>query len=146
MPSAIDQGEATRLCNAMLGLGYTAPTLPIKARLVTTMGTVTAAGTEVVNSGGSTYTPQNFVASSSSPSPNTATTGVVANSVAAIVFSNMPDTSGVTGVKGVELWDSAATPVRKMLGTLAQTKITALGDSLTFATSQLSAQIQSVLV
>lgn len=145
MPSGFDQGEATRLCNAMLGLGYTAPVLPVKARLMTVMGTVSANGTEVVNAGGSTYAAQPFVAATSSPCPASATNGAITNSAAAITYANMPDTSGAGGVKAVEYWDSSATPLRKQLGTLAATKITALGDSITFATSQLAATVNAVL-
>lgn len=146
MPSGNDQAEATRLCNLMLGVGSPVATvLPIRARLMTTMGTPTANGTEVVNAGGSAYAAQVFADGTASPSPNGATNGVLVNSAAAVTFTNMPDTSGVTGVKAVETWDNSSTPKRKQLGTLAVNKVTALGDSITFATSQLSAAVNAVL-
>ena len=51
--------EANAILAASSGqAAYTAPTAPIKVALVTTTGTATAAGTEVVNAGGSTYARQ----------------------------------------------------------------------------------------
>jgi len=127
----IDQAESTRLNNAMLGLAaYPATTSPIRGRLTTTTGTAAAAGTEVVNAGGSAYASQSVTAGL----PTSSTNGSVTNSVAAITYTNMPATT----VTAIELWDSAATPVRKMVGALTTAKTTALGDSLTFATSQLT--------
>lgn len=133
MPSGLDNAEATRLVNAMLGLGtYTAPTLPIVVRLMTSMGTATANGTELAGN-----VRQPFVAASGSPSPNTATNGEITNSVAQIILAGL--SAGT--VRGVELWDSAPTPRRKMAGTLAAEKVVAAGDSLVFATSALTTRL-----
>lgn len=137
MPSGLDNAEATRLVNAMLGLtAYTASQLPINVRLVTSIPTATTNGSEL---SGNVRVP--FVAASganpASPSPTAATNGAITNSVSAITFPNL--TAGE--VVGVELWDSNGTPRRKMYGTLAANKTVAAGDSLVFATSALTASL-----
>jgi hypothetical protein len=100
----------------------TRPTTPLKVALVTANGTDTSAGTEV--SGGS-YARQNvtFTAASS---------GATAND-AAITFTNMPAAT----IVGVEVWDSAGTPVRLWYGALAANKTTNSGDTFTIATGDL---------
>lgn len=121
----LDQAEANRLLNAMLGkASYTAPTTPIRLRLMTANGSASAAGTEVTNSGGSAYASQDI----STALPSGGTNGSITNT-SAITFTNMP---AVTTV-GAEGWDSAGTPRRAFLGPLTSSKTTALGDSLTFA-------------
>jgi hypothetical protein len=111
-----------------------APTAPIMARLMTGLGTASANGTEVQNAGGSAYAPQSVTAAT----PSSPTAGVLTSN-APITYTNMPDTSGPGGVKGIETWDSASTPRRIQLGSLAATKVTNLGDSLTIASGQFSA-------
>ncbi len=129
-----DIAEANRLIGAAYGkVPYAAPTNPIMARLVTTLGTATTPGTEVTNAGGSAYAPQNV----SDATPGAPSAGVLTSN-AAITFTNMPDTSGVGGVKGVETW-SSGTPRRIQFGPLAAVRVTALGDSLTIASGQFSA-------
>lgn len=128
----LDQAEASRLVQAMLGkVAYVAPTTPMKNRLMTTNGSASSNGTEVVNSGGSTYASQD----ASAATPAGATNGVIANN-SAITYTNMPDTTA-NPVKGVELWDSAGSPRRACYGPLTANKTTALGDSLTFAAGAL---------
>jgi len=134
----LDQAEATRLLNATLGLvTYVAPTTPMKARLCSTTGTPTAAGTELVNSGGSTYAAQPLSTSTVLPAAN-AVAGSIANSGTAptITFSNLPAVAS-PGIVSVEIIDSAGTPRRSMYGALTVAKIVALGDSVAFAASQL---------
>lgn len=129
-----DIAEANRLIGAAYGkVAYVAPTTPIMARLMTTNGTASSNGTEVVNAGGSAYAPQDVTAGT----PAAPTSGVLTSNQA-ITFTNMPDTSGVGGVKGIETW-SSGTPRRIQLGPLAATRVTALGDSLTIASGQFSA-------
>lgn len=135
----LDQAEANRLLNASLGLvAYAAPTMPMKARLLTAMGSSTANGTEVVNSGGSTYSPQ-IVAQTTgtNPFPNGgATAGSINNSVAAVTFANMP-AEGSGAIVGIEIIDSNGTPRRQSYGTLTVPKGTNLGDSIAIAVNQL---------
>ena len=130
-----DIAEANRLIGAAYGkVAYVAPTTPIMARLMTTLGTASANGTEVANAGGSAYAPQSVTAAT----PAAPASGVLTSN-AGITYTNMPDTSGVGGVKGIETWDSGSTPRRIQTGPLAATKVTALGDSLTIASGQFSA-------
>lgn len=124
----IDQAEATNQLKAETGKAvYVATVTPLRGRLTTTNGTATAAGTEVVNSGGSTYASQDASAALGTPAAGSVTT------TGALTWSNLP---GAT-IVGIELWDSAGTPVRKRFGPLTASKTVALGDSLTMAAGAL---------
>lgn len=132
----LDQTEAINQLNAELGkVAYTATTAPIMGRLMTAMGASSAVnGTEVANSGGSTYAAQNIGGSLPNATAN-GTAGAVSSNTAAITWSNLPTCT----VVGTELWDSAGTPKRKRYGTLTASKSVALGDSLTMAAAALVA-------
>jgi hypothetical protein len=95
------------------GLASTAPTTPLKVGLVTAIGSDTAAGTEVTGGG---YARQSL-------SVAAAVNGATSNS-ADLVWSNMP---AVT-VVGVEIWDSAGTPVRLWYGALSASRTVNAGD------------------
>ncbi len=95
----------------------TRPTTPLKVRLMTANGSDSSAGTEVANAGGATYAPQNITLA-------TAASGATSNS-STLSFANMP---AVT-VVGVEIWDSAGSPVRLWHGPLAASKTVNLGDT-----------------
>lgn len=125
----IVQVEATNQLNASLGKAtYTATVTPMMLRLMSTNGSATAAGTEVANSGGSTYAAQNLTTALGTASAGSITT------TSAVTHTNMP---AITTV-GVEIWDSAGTPIRKWFGALSASKTTALGDSLSFAASSIT--------
>jgi hypothetical protein len=120
--SNIVQVESNHLVDAALGTTvYANPTGTTKLGLVTAAGSNTAAGTEVANAGGSSYSRQaiTFTGASAGSAPN----------AAIINFTNMPACT----VVGVEIWDSAGTPVRRFFGNLTASKTTALGDTLSFA-------------
>lgn len=104
------------LDHALLTTSYT-PSTPLKLRLMTANGSASAAGTEVT---GGSYTPQTIAFSAAS-------SGSASNS-AEITFSAMP---GVT-VVGLEIWDSAGTPIRQWWGALTSSKTVASGDDLKF--------------
>lgn len=128
----IDATEALNQVRASLGLAaYTATTDPIMGRLMTANGNPDGStnGTEVVNSDGSTYTPQDVDAAL----PTNPTSLPVVNTGAA-TWTNLPTAT----VVGLELWDSNATPKRKWFGALAASKSVALGDSLTISSGSLS--------
>lgn len=128
--SNLVQVEANALLNASLGTSaYTAPTAPVQVALVTVAGSNTAAGTEVTNSGGSTYSRQNITFGSASA-------GSASNS-GIINFTNMPAATTV----GIELWDSAGTKIRRYFGNLTSSKTTALGDTLSFASGAITATL-----
>jgi hypothetical protein len=105
------------LASSVAGTAYTAPTTPIKLALVTVIGTNAAAGTEVT---GGSYARQTIAWGSASA-------GSIANS-GVITFSAMP---AVT-VVGIDIWDSAGTPIRRWWGTITN-KTLGSGDTLSFA-------------
>jgi hypothetical protein len=91
-------------------------------RLMSANGSDSAAGTEIVNSGGSTYTPQSIAFPAATGTTSTANTSDV-------VFANVPAVGG-SGVVGAEIWDSAGTPFRWWWGAANASKVTNLGDTL----------------
>ncbi|MFJ3984422.1 phage tail fiber protein [Streptomyces fungicidicus] len=108
----------------ILGVGTpTRPTTPLKVALVTANGDDTTAGTEAA---GGSYTRQNL-------SVAAAVNGATSNS-ADLVWTGMP---AVT-VVGVEIWDSAGTPVRLWYGPLSASRTVAAGDELRLAAGALS--------
>lgn len=113
-----DAAEA-RILNWLTGNSTTALTGPLSIRLMTANGSDSAAGTEVVNAGGSTYAPQTVAF------PTASGTTQTANS-ADVVFANMPACT----VVGCEIWDSAGTPFRWWWGAAVASKAVNLGDTL----------------
>lgn len=113
-----DPAEA-RILNWLTGNTTTAPTMPNMVRLMTANGSDSAAGTEVVNAGGSTYSAQ------SAAFPSATGTTQTANS-ADIVFANMPACT----IVGLEIWDSAGSPFRYWWGAATASKAVNLGDTL----------------
>lgn len=105
------------------GLTATAPTTPLKVALVTANGDDTTAGTEVTGGG---YARQTLTVAA-------AVTGATSNS-ADLVFTNMP---AVT-VAGVEIWDSAGTPVRLWYGPLTASRTVNAGDDFKLVAGALS--------
>lgn len=109
------------------------PVLPLKVALTTTVGDDATPGTEVVK-GASGYVRQRVVFSS------TLGDGTVANSNV-VRFDNMPDVvlngDGTGGVRGFEIWDSAATPKRWWFAQLTQARGYAAGDAAEFPVGEL---------
>lgn len=109
------------------GVGTPArPTTPLRVALVTANGTDAAAGTEVA---GGSYARQSLTVAA-------AVSGATSNS-ADLVFAGMP---AVT-VVGVEVWDSAGTPVRLWYGPLSASRTVAAGDELRLTAGSLSLSI-----
>jgi hypothetical protein len=108
----------------LTGVGApTRPSAPLKVALVTANGSDTTAGTEVT---GGSYTRQTLTVAA-------AATGATANA-ADIVFTGMPATT----IVGVEVWDSASTPIRLWYGALATPRTPAAGDDSRFTAGQLT--------
>lgn len=122
-----DLAEA-RVINWATGNATTAPTLPLKLRLMSANGSDSTPGTEVANAGGSAYAAQSVTIGAA-----TVNGGPVTNT-ADVTFTNMPATT----VVGVEVWDSAGTPFRWWWGALSASKGTNLGDPATFLAGQLA--------
>jgi hypothetical protein len=128
--AALVQVEATSLLNASFGkVTFPAPTTPMMLRLMTANGSATSAGTQVT---GGTYTPQNLTTALGS----NAAAGSIANT-AVINYTLMPATT----VVGVEVWDSAGTPVRKWFGALTTSQTTNSGDTVSVAIGALVASL-----
>ena len=100
---------------------------------MTANGSSTAAGTELATSAG--YTSGTGAPSVTFAAAST-TTGTAASN-AAVSVTNMPAAT----IVGVELWDSAGTPVRKWWGPLTASKTTVLGDTFTIASGSLTATL-----
>lgn len=121
---ALDQAEANKLLDALSGTAaYTAPTTPIKTRLMTANGNATTLGTQVT---GGSYASQTLTSAAASA-------GVNASNVA-LTYTSMP---AVT-VVGVENWDSAGSPRRIEFGPLSASKTTNAGDTLTIPSGSLT--------
>jgi len=132
MSDNLTDGAEARILNFLTGNApATAPTAPLKVRLMTVNGSDSAAGTEVVNAGGSTYAAQTVTFPAA-----TGTTSTV-NS-ADVVFTNMPAAT----IVGLEIWDSAGTPFRWWWGPSVLPKTTNLGDTLRILAGQLTLTMQ----
>lgn len=113
-----DVGE-TRTLDWLTGNATTALTAPLMVRLMTVNGTDAAPGTEVV---GGSYAAQSVAfGAATSPGGTTSNSGVVS-------FTGMP----VSTVVGLEIWDSAGSPIRWWFGPLTTPRTLALNDALTF--------------
>jgi hypothetical protein len=116
--------HGNNILDASLGTAsFTATTTPLKCRLMTANGSSTSAGTEVT---GGSYTSQTVTFNAAS--------SLSASATATVSFTGMPAAT----VVGVELWDSAGTPLRKHWGALAANKTTNAGDILSLTSLTVS--------
>lgn len=121
---ALSNGHGNNLLDASLGTAtLTATTTPLKCRLMTANGSASANGTEA--SGGSYASITVTFASAS---------GQSAASNVALNYTSMPAST----IVGVELWDSAGTPIRKWWGALSASKTLNAGDTLSIASGSLT--------
>jgi len=92
---------------------------PLRCRLMTANGSATAAGTELATSGG-------YTSGTGAPTITFgAASAAVSTSTNAQTVTNMPATT----IVGIEIWDSAGTPLRKWWGALTASKTTNAGDT-----------------
>lgn len=94
---SLTDGAETRVANWLTADSTTAPTAPMKCRLMTANGSDSAAGTEVA---GGTYAPQTI---------SFTTSGSVAANDAIVRFEGIANPRTLTGF---EVWDSNGTPFR----------------------------------
>ena len=109
-----------------------APTItgPLKCRLMTANGSGSSAGTELGTGGGYTAAGSGI----GTVTWNAAASNAKTNS-GALTLANMPAGS----LTGLELWDSAGTPIRVWFGALTGQPIAvAAGNTFTIAAGQLS--------
>lgn len=124
-----DQTHANNILTGSTATGaFVASTAPIHVRLMTANGTSTANGTELTTGGG--YT-------SGTGAPTVTFAAAAAGSIAsnaAVTVTNMPATT----IVGIELWDSAGTPLRKWFGALTANKTVNSGDTFTIGSGSLT--------
>ncbi|MEU6990377.1 hypothetical protein ABZ953_06900 [Streptomyces sp. NPDC046465] len=126
MADALSNTAENRALDWLMGTSTTAPTLPLKVALVTANGSDSAAGTE---STGGSYARKNLAVGASS-------SGATSNS-ADIVWTGMP--AGT--IVGVEIWDSAGTPIRWWYGALTTPRTLASGDECRFPAGALAVSL-----
>lgn len=126
MASYFVQVARVAILTAMSGGTAYSTTTPLKAALCSTTGSTTAAGTEDV---GGSYARQ----SGSMGTPTSAAPAVMSNT-ASVNYTGMPTIT----TTGVDMYDSAGTPVRQCGGDLTASKATVSGDTLSFAIGQLA--------
>lgn len=106
--AAIVQAQANKILDATLGTtALTAFSGAAKVRLTTTAPTATAAGTELTGGSGYTTGGSTIVFSAASAG---ATTG----GTSAVSWTNA--SGGAWSIVGVEIWDSAGSPIRWWFG------------------------------
>lgn len=136
MASGLVMATAANVVDATLGTAaFVATVGSIKCRLMTANGSGTAAGTELATSGG--YTSGTGAPAVTFAAANTSTATAASN--AAVNVTNMPAAT----IVGVELWDSAGTPIRKWWGSLTASKTTNSGDTFSIASGSLTAALQT---
>jgi hypothetical protein len=120
--AVLDTAEVNRYLEALVcKTAYPTLSPPIKLDLCTAVGNDTAAGTKVAGGG---YAVQTIAAAGWN---SAASRQITNNSV--VSYTNMP----VATVTSVDATDSNGTPARKFYGTLAASRTTASGDTLSFA-------------
>lgn len=119
--AAIVQAQANKLLDASLGTAaLTAFSGAAKVRLTTTAPTATAAGTELSGTG--------YTAGGSTIAFSAASAGSTSNSGSAIQWTN--SSGSPWSIVGVEIWDSAGSPVRWWFGSFAGQPITVPSGSI----------------
>ena len=128
MTDNLTNNAEDRVMNWLTGNATTAPTAPLKLRLMTSLGGESTAGTQVT---GGSYAAQTITLAAASGG-----TGATSNS-ADITFSGMPSCT----VVGLEIWDSAGTPFRWWYGPLDTPRVLTAGDTLKFLTGEIDLSI-----
>lgn len=126
---ALDQVLENSILDASLdasGASVRLATGPIKCRLMTANGSSTSNGTQLGASGG-------YSSGGATVTFSAATAGVKATN-AVYTITNMPAAT----ITGVELWDSAGTPLRKWWGALTVAQTTNSGDTFSIASGALT--------
>jgi len=126
LPDAIENLVLTWLFTSSAA---TRPTTPLKLRLMTANGSDSSAGTELGTSGG-------YTAGGATVTFGSAASGQIASN-ADVSWTNMPATT----IVGVEVWDTAGTPVRLAYGALSANKTTNSGDTFTVSSGNLTISI-----
>lgn len=124
MADALTNTAEARALDWLSGAGSpTRPTAPLMCRAMTANGNDATGGTEVT---GGSYAPQTITISGAGTSTNSNT--------ANLEFAGMPACT----VVGVEIWDSATTPIRLWWGALAGNQVVNVGNTFRILAGQLT--------
>lgn len=139
MAAMTDRTLVGKIMNYYLNAGaaLTQPTQPLHLRLMTATGSNTANGTEATAGNCAGYTAGG--ASMGSPSFGANSAGV---SSSANTVSWTASGSWAT-ITGVEVWDTAGTPVRLLQGSITSITGVASGDTVSFAAASVTADASS---
>jgi len=107
-------------------------TPPFKLRLMTATGSNTANGTEA--SGNGYTTGGNSMGSTAFGAPS----GGVSTNSNSVSFTASGGNLGGAAIVGIEIWDTAATPLRYLQGSITSVTV-ATGNTLNFASASISA-------
>lgn len=121
--------EANNILGASVtGASYSAPVRPIMLALITTAtpSTNSAAGSEVTNTGGSTYARQDTTTSTIWGAPSGSS---ITNSLGTVSYTNMPSCT----IGGIELWDAATRSVSDGVTNSTSTTVTSASANFTSA-------------
>lgn len=134
MAGMTDRTLAGKVMDFLLAAGaaLTQPTQPLHLRLYTAAGSETASGTEATGTNCPGYTAGGASMGATAFGANSA--GVSSNSNAI----SWTATGTWANIVAVEIWDTAATPVRLLWGTTSTISV-ANGDTLTFAAAAITA-------
>lgn len=132
--TALVQVQAASLLEGSLGVAaFPTFTGAANIRLTTTAPTATAAGTQLVGSG--------YTAGGKVITFNTTSTASTTGPTSSLTWTNTGGSSW-TGVVGLEIWDSAAVPIRWWFGTwTGQPIVIAAGNSFVIQTGAITVQI-----
>ena len=111
-------------------------TPPYKLRLMTATGSNTANGTEASGNGYSAG--GNTMGATALGTPS----GGVSTNSNAVTFTASGGNLGGAAIVGIEIWDTAATPLRYLQGSITSVTV-ATGNTLSFAAASISADASS---
>lgn len=133
--AALDQTTGDNVLDALLGTAsFVATVTGVKVRLTTTVPTATSNGTQLSGAG---YTAGGTVATW-----NAASSGPqVATNITVLSWTNSSGSSW--SIAGLEIWDQAGTPVRKLFGSWTGQPIT-VANGNTFAVAAGAISISGV--
>lgn len=136
---SLDQTRANEILTWMHGgAAPTALTSPIRLRLLTAMGSSTAAGTEVATGGGYTAT----AAGGSTGGVSTTWAAAASASQATNAIAQVTNYPRSETVVGIEVVDSTAGTIKRVeFGTLGTSRAMASGDTLSFASGAITSAL-----
>lgn len=152
MANMTDQGRTNTFLNFAFNAGtIMTVTQPYHLRLMSAMGTGNgntsgANGTELTSGNSPGYTPGSVVSNSMGSAPTFASFSAGASTGNTNAVTWTATGTWTAGVLGIEIWDSAGTPLRWLQGTLSTAigaSVVVNGDTVSFAASSITANASS---